>query len=551
MRSNVLYAFYDFQVTPCTYDCVHFISLLLEAAKQKDSSDIRVIFVPEERDNLLGTVPAYYDQSDKDWRFRQIVLPAVLSLVPNCEVIVCKSRESAQDEIDRLDGANIYPPGYSVAKPLPRYFHGLFVGSQPTAFHRLQASPRALEHIDRWKAEHAQAGELITITLRQCDYCLDRNSNLQAWGALARELAQSGYQVAIIPDTSKALTESELRAHFEHPKVEIFDTASFHFELRHALYESSFLNLITNNGPASLLYLSKRAKFLYFKVISNGPHAANLQEMAAKARFRPGRHWPQSQANQLFIWEDDRLPTLKRSFATYLRHIQADPTLNAEELVSKALQALQDGDIESAWDWSAIAVAIFNKDEKAWIARVCILIDTKREQEAFYQAEEAMTRFENPFFSEKRLACARFIESGYELHRLIRETLTLHPQLIASLNKLLKLAPARYSFAQAGSQQGIYVFGASAGGRKALEALQKQGQQVLGFLDNDPNKHNQQIQGLTVLPIDQIPGRSFSRIQIASQHSKAILLQLLECGIPIEKIEITPAEILTSTQSSS
>ncbi len=87
----------------------------------------------------------------------------------------------------------------------------------------------------------------FTITLRECAYGEDRNSDRVEWWKLAKHITNMGGHVVIVPDTyGKPLKDF--------PNcVE----AAWDIDIRCALYEGALLNMGVANGPMSVAILSQ------------------------------------------------------------------------------------------------------------------------------------------------------------------------------------------------------------------------------------------------------------------------------------------------------
>jgi hypothetical protein len=135
----------------------------------------------------------------------------------------------------------------------------------------------------------------VTITFREADYWITRNSNLSEWLIVARWLRQQGHRVVIVRDTAKA--------------GEPFDDfytdpdAALDLTVRASLYAGAELNLFTNNGPAWVaMFLG--APCLIFKMTA--PDAGVASDAAFKQYgFPRGSVWPNAKRRQAIIWTDD------------------------------------------------------------------------------------------------------------------------------------------------------------------------------------------------------------------------------------------------------
>lgn len=78
----------------------------------------------------------------------------------------------------------------------------------------------------------------------------------------------------------------------------------------------------------------------------------------------------------------------------------------------------------------------------------------------------------------------------------------------------------------------IYIFGASEVGKKVYKILKKRGETVLGFIDNDKKKWNQEIYGLKIYKPSYLKKVNFDKVAIASfKGSDTIRAELIELGV--------------------
>jgi len=180
------------------------------------------------------------------------------------------------------------------------------VGSIPS----VSASVGARKYIRQWINEQAAGRKVVTITLRECDYELSRNSDLPAWAEFACSLDKTEYIPVVVRDISRALgpVPDELKDHC------IFSEIPWNIELRMALYEMSYLNLLVNQGPGILCYLGHSTKYLIFMWFAAGG-------AADEAHFRrtgvvPGQaQLAMASPFQRLVWERDSYDTICREFA--------------------------------------------------------------------------------------------------------------------------------------------------------------------------------------------------------------------------------------------
>ncbi|AXH98431.1 methyltransferase [Sporosarcina sp. PTS2304] len=86
---------------------------------------------------------------------------------------------------------------------------------------------------------------------------------------------------------------------------------------------------------------------------------------------------------------------------------------------------------------------------------------------------------------------------------------------------------------------GVYIFGAGQKGVEVLNELKSEGVNIIGFLENDPLKHNKKVEGICILgDASYLKDNEFSKVIIASILGYRIMIeQLKRVGVTADKIE--------------
>ena len=112
----MLTAFYDFAVSPPSFDFVNFLVLAEVERRRLDATGVQVVFVPDKNDGLGSS--ALYDEKQKLWRLRNLLAPAC-NLLPSCrQVTICATRAEAAKLLA------IKPRILVSDSPLSRWHHG-------------------------------------------------------------------------------------------------------------------------------------------------------------------------------------------------------------------------------------------------------------------------------------------------------------------------------------------------------------------------------------------------------------------------------------------
>lgn len=326
-RPDHLLAIYDLQTEPNTFDIIHFLMAAERRRRHLRLSALHVLIAMSTRATKKAEPQAYLqavNESSLRDRVTNIHIPLAWSM-PSVRSVGCiEDRNDLRQVVRAFPISQIFPPDYTVdLHPvfneicLPQLLRGITPADVKDVF---RASDSARDYISRWLKNHGQDRPAVSMTLRTYGYNTERNSNLDAWSALARYLDDKGYCVVIVPDT-ESLAEalpSALSGFAKCPE------AAININLRLALYERSFLNLGINNGPSYLFLLGEHCRGLMFKIVTPGVPQAE-ERFIEKRGYKIGEQLPFFTPYQKMIWEDDRLDVLVREFDAMERLI-----LNAE-----------------------------------------------------------------------------------------------------------------------------------------------------------------------------------------------------------------------------
>jgi hypothetical protein len=326
-RQDVLYAFYDLQVAPITYDASWFAAAADLKRRQLGLSRIHFVILPGGKDGFREERTAYestVDSATRLWRLHNIVVP-ILTLVPAFGGLTLLPSRSEVGSFRAVAQNRLYPEHYEPSLPvshLPVELLSLPVNDgEPIG--TLRAPIQARRYIDRWVAQRLSGRKLITITVRDYLFMPARNSNVEAWAAFAKRLDSAKYFPVFILDTERTLDplpDALLGS-------EVLREASWNVWLRMALYETSYLNLGVNNGPLFMCMMNTLTRVLIFKILTPSV-PQTTDELMSKLGFTIGGQVPFATPFQRLVWEEDDLETIEREFYGLVEQIGAETIKN-------------------------------------------------------------------------------------------------------------------------------------------------------------------------------------------------------------------------------
>jgi len=316
-----LYAFYDLQVAPITYDASWFAVMADLTRRRLGLERVHFVIVPGNKGGLREERSAYEAVLDADfrrWRLHNVVVP-VFTLLPACAGYSVLPSRAAATRLRAAAGRRVYPLHYEPALPVAHHHSELLSAARAgePVIGVLRSSAQGLRYVERWLASRLRGRRLVTITLRDYAFMTARNSNLDAWAAFARRLDPAKYLVVFVLDTDRTL--DPVPSAIEN--LEVFREPSWNVGLRMALYESSYLNLGVNNGPLFMCALNACARLLMFKLVTPSV-PQTTEEFIRQLGFEIGGQLPFATPLQRLVWEDDALEVIEREFNTMVARIE-------------------------------------------------------------------------------------------------------------------------------------------------------------------------------------------------------------------------------------
>jgi hypothetical protein len=320
--SDTLYAYYDLDLFPISYDIGYFLIWADLKREELGLTHLYVALLPF-TDEETRAFPQGYDQivdrHARKWRFWHIVA-SMSELLPSINGISIGGSR-IHGEMFRAFARHSYPAERTVLSPVPNLAHiyrGIIADLRLGAAHQgLQARTQARRYLEQWMKHHVNGRKPVVITLRQYGVDPERNSNVAAWGAFAGSLPQE-YLPIFVPDTDHALESAPATLQ----DFVVFQPAAWNLELRMALYESAYLNLIVNSGPSTLCVLSGQCRYVMFKIAVSNVHLAS-HAVLEEYGFVPGETPPFCARFQKWVWQPDNADIIRLEFDAMCQKIES------------------------------------------------------------------------------------------------------------------------------------------------------------------------------------------------------------------------------------
>lgn len=327
VSTKTLYAFYDLQVEPVSFDFAWFLTCAELARRKFGMNSIHVVIVPAREQRPLhkhdnqDAPPSSADTSTNEWRISNILLPSVSLLPCSSGVTLCHNRMQAS--VLCAFSQSTYPYNYKVLFPTHHY-----PGECVQAGHAgennvscLRAPKPARNFVAQWLQRHPNSRKIVSITLRESRAAPGRNSNIAAWHAFATAIAKQGFTPVFIRDTEVSLDEA---VNFSN-EFTTFDLASWNVLIRSAFYEQCYLNMGVNNGPMATCWLNADIRYLTFKMVAADSRDTTLETFRVRG-LDPLSSLSFATPYQKYVWKNDDVDTLMEEFTAMCKVIDSART---------------------------------------------------------------------------------------------------------------------------------------------------------------------------------------------------------------------------------
>jgi hypothetical protein len=316
--SEILYAFYDLSVSPSTFDIIKFLLLSESYRVELGCGKMHIVIVPGNDNGFRREKNKNYSFEHNKWRLRNLLEPCCWLIPSVCGVTILALRSEAR-MIKSMAGINIYPKNYSIYLPESRYGLDDIISfaTKGAQIPSIRPTPEAIEFVTDWIKNKIGTRKVITITLRECSYETDRNSNIVEWSKFIKNLNQKEFCPVILRDIEKY----SIPVPIELKDAVLFSEAIWNIELRAAIYELSYINLFVNCGPLALCIYNKFACSLRFKMLV--PSSSSASELFFySSGLKPGSQMRFLSPFHRIVWQEDKYEVIAGEFRKMCKKIE-------------------------------------------------------------------------------------------------------------------------------------------------------------------------------------------------------------------------------------
>jgi hypothetical protein len=299
--TRTLTALYDLLVSPPTFD---FAYTVVQAEVQRRRLGYDRLTFHVRRGNDPG-INIAYGQGEPDWRLRHIVAPLSQMLPAPANLEISTSAPSDACLFSRPYGLHWLSDVVLLAE-----------AGEDVQVLAAQSSYR--DAVAEKLRDFVRDRRLITVTLRETNYGISRNSDLRTWASLVRQLPRDEYAVVVLRDherVSEPLTP-------EWGEVLSLPGAVWSVHRRAALYELAWFNFVVNTGPAALLVLNPRTRFVLFKMLGGTPETS--RQHFRRLGIEPYHDLAFLRPHQHIVWDIDDISVLRDRIFGALAAFDAD-----------------------------------------------------------------------------------------------------------------------------------------------------------------------------------------------------------------------------------
>ena len=298
--NDTLYCFYDFQVSPSSFD---FFTFLYAAEICRIRRDLKFIYLTL----VHGPNNKFRGDSLRSTEINEVFLHNVIipgtAFLNSISAFCWIPRHDVS--IKEIKKENLFPRGYEVKEPTSEYVAHELVASkirddQPGF---LTAPKYAHELADDFIKSHVGTSHFVTLTTRELsrfDTNKTRSIKKDQWYEFLTEIKKKGVSPFVIRDTNKAFDGPLFD---DIPEVNL---ASIHLPFRLALCERALLNFTKNSGPGALLWYSK-SKCMNFFTFDNESLVVSEEWFKNNYGMADGDQFPMTTTDTEYSWNSENL----------------------------------------------------------------------------------------------------------------------------------------------------------------------------------------------------------------------------------------------------
>lgn len=304
-----MHIYYDLSAAPITFDAAVYFAFAIAKCRLAGFQrfDIHVVANTFRRATPRDKA---YDDSIKNWRLNNIIL-RLPRLIPGVENIFLYT----SNEINLLSPRfpEDYNPGISGTFPYlyPALLSIYRCGGNVKIY-------QATEFANSWARARIDEGKTVIIALRNADFDIERDTDLDVWSTVYHSLSAEGFKVLVIPDHMDCLFQKK----YENYPWKTCAEAALDVDLRLALYTNAIATIGGVGGHTAPLWLSNSV-FALFGILNNKSPVSSMAFLR-RMGFSPHSQPPFFNSAQFLDWTDSKLLSAQYITTTALNLIRGE-----------------------------------------------------------------------------------------------------------------------------------------------------------------------------------------------------------------------------------
>lgn len=317
---NTLYAFYDLEQNPASYDACVFANAAELYRQKNDYKDIHFIIVPPIlKYGRLCDANFYNNGQEQAFKERiNALLVPIFSLIKT--TVGCSVLAHREEGISYLlkGTRGVFPNGYDINLPADNH-NPIQLLALPTKVGFFSAPARAKTFVHQFIKATTNL-PIVCFTIREYLDEPDRNNDISELIPFLESISEQGYFPIIVRDTANA-GEVSIKGL---EKYQCFSMASLDVGIRMALYEYALMNFFTNNGPVALAAFHSKVNYMVFKLADESircTSSAFFKDRYGIDNSHAQYLWANHNEQRIF-WTHDSFDNMSKEFNRFINGLK-------------------------------------------------------------------------------------------------------------------------------------------------------------------------------------------------------------------------------------
>jgi hypothetical protein len=310
IETDCLIAVYDLRTASIAYDFAYFLAGA-DAFSIKSKKKSFIVYIVTEGYEKVDTSEYHsiVDRHSLKWRMENIII-SLLGLYSGCAGYSVFSDRVAAYKAAK--GNLTFPNFIGISYTPYMEYREIYNLLSKNKFHGFSAPKQGVKYIKSWMKENNIKNPIVVITIRQYDFDILRNSNIDEWVKFAVWVSKKGFTPVFIPDTESCFKHDKRLDSFH-----VFRDPCWNLGLRMAIYEEAFLNFV-KDGPATIAQLNKKVRFISMQFPIEKSQGSSRKAYSKNAIKIGKRRFNFFKELQIISWEMDTFDKISKEFDEFI-----------------------------------------------------------------------------------------------------------------------------------------------------------------------------------------------------------------------------------------